>query len=145
MTSRHLTTPNKYAGLGATTTADLMIGFWFGVGVMLAVGVVNSLNYFVRAIMRGNKVTASKMTEQVQQVTMKDPKKVKAGKRLAEYNHRKREQMKAQKSESETKLTYYVAGTVVAVGVLGVIGYYVYQSKTSKVTLVNETKKSPVH
>ena len=40
---------------------------------------------------------------QIQQATMKDPKKVKAGKKLAEYNHRKREeltQMKTQKSEA---------------------------------------------
>ena len=34
--------------------------------------------------------------------------------------------MKAQKRESETNLTYYGAGAVVAVGVLGVIGYYIY-------------------
>ena len=33
-----------------------------------------------------------------QQVTTKDPKKVEAGKRLAEYNCRKREELKAQKS-----------------------------------------------
>ena len=81
---------------------------------------------------------------QVQQVTMKDPaKKVEAGKRLAAYNHRKREefaQMKAQKSESKTKLTYYGTGTVVAIGVSGVISYYVYQSKTPKKTPVKLTK-----
>ena len=44
---------------------------------------------------------------QVQQVTTKDPKKVKQGKRLTEYNCRKREelaQLKAKKGESETKL-----------------------------------------
>ena len=63
----------------------------------------------------------------------KDPKNVKVGKRLAEYSRRKREelaQLKAQKSESETNLTYYGAGDVVATGMLGVIGYYVYQSET---------------
>ena len=32
-------TPSKYAGLGAAITAELMIGFWFGVGVMLPIGV----------------------------------------------------------------------------------------------------------
>ena len=45
-------------------------------------------------------------------VTMKDPKKVEAGKRLAEYNRRKREE-RAQlaKAQSEPKLSqYYVAG-----------------------------------
>ena len=64
---------------------------------------------------------------------MKDPKKVEAGKRLAEYNRRKREELaqtKVQKGENETKITYYVAGAVVAIGCLGVIGYYVYKSKT---------------
>ena len=38
--------------------------------------------------------------------------------------------MKVQKSERETKVTHYGAGTAVAIGALGVIGYYVYQSKT---------------
>ena len=46
-------TPNKYAGLRAAITAELMIGFWFGVGVMLAVGVADGLNHFVRAVTRG--------------------------------------------------------------------------------------------
>ena len=35
------------------------------------------------------------------QVTTKDPKKVEAGKRLAEYNRRKREELKVQKQKSE--------------------------------------------
>ena len=65
------------------------------------------------------------MTEQVQHVTTKDPKKIKTGKRLAEHNHRKREQMKAQKSESESNLTYYGAGAIEAIGALGIIGYYI--------------------
>ena len=46
------TTPSKYAGLGAAITADLMIGFWFGVGVMLAAGVADGLNHFVRTVTR---------------------------------------------------------------------------------------------
>ena len=72
---------------------------------------------------------------QIQQVTTKDPEKIKVGKRLVEYNRRKREelaQMKTQKSESEAKLSYYSVGAIVATGVLGVIGYYIYQSKTPK-------------
>ena len=36
---------SKYACLRAA--AELMIGFWFGIGVILAVGVVGSLNYCV--------------------------------------------------------------------------------------------------
>ena len=41
-------TLSKHAGLRAAITAELMIGFWFGVGVMLAVGVADGLNHFVR-------------------------------------------------------------------------------------------------
>ena len=45
--------PSKYAGLGAAITAELMMGFWFGVGVTLAVGVVDGLNHFIRAVTKG--------------------------------------------------------------------------------------------
>ena len=76
------------------------------------------------------------MVEQVQQVTTKDPKKVEQGKRLAEYNR---------KSENETKLTYYGTGPVVAIGALGVIGYYVYKSKTQTETPVHQPKETLVH
>ena len=53
--------------------------------------------------------------------------------------------MKTRKSKSETKLTYYSAGAVVAIGVLGIIGYYVYQSKTPEENPVNQSKESLVH
>ena len=90
-----------YAGLGASVTAE--------------------------QLQEENKVTANKMAEKVQQVTMKDPKKVDAGKRLAECNRRKREEgAQLAKSQSESNLTYYSAGAVIAVGVLGVISYYIY-------------------
>ena len=46
-------TPSKYAGLEAAITAELMIGFWFGVGVILAVGVVDGLNHLVVALKKG--------------------------------------------------------------------------------------------
>ena len=87
------------------------------------------------------------MAEQVQQVTTKDLKKVEVRIRLAEHNHRTREELervKATKSESETKLIYYGAGAVVPTGVLGVISYYVYQSKTPKEVPVNQPKETPV-
>ena len=67
---------------------------------------------------------------------------------MAEYNRRKREelaQMKTQKSESKTKLTYYEIGAVIAIGVLGIPSYYVYQPKTHKETPVNQTNETPVH
>ena len=52
--------------------------------------------------------------------------------------------MKAQKSESKTKITYYGAGAIVAIGVLDVIGYYVYKSKTPEENPVNQTKETLV-
>ena len=58
---------------------------------------------------------------------MKDLKKVEAGKRLAQYNRRKREQLA--KAYSESKLTYYGAGDIVAIGALGILGYYIYEFK----------------
>ena len=72
-----------------------------------------------------NQVTTNKMAEQtqIQQVTMKDPKKVEQGKRLAKHNRRKREELAQMKAQSETNITHYGAGAVIAIGVLGVIGY----------------------
>ena len=97
-----------------------------------------------------NKVTATKMGEQIQiqQVMMKDPKKVEKGKRLAEWNHRKREELAQLKSKSkqvEPKPTYYGAGAIVAIGALGILGYYIYQVLTLKVTLVYQPKETLVY
>ena len=58
-----MTTPSKYAGLASTITAELMIGFWFGVGIMLTTGVADGLNQMIRAVTRGKKVTANEMVE----------------------------------------------------------------------------------
>ena len=69
---------------------------------------------------------------QVQRVTTKNPKKVEAGKRLAESNRKKRE---AKKREEQSKLEksgvnqYYGIGAVLALGVIGGLGYYIYHSK----------------
>ena len=46
---------SKYAGLGVTIAAELMIDFWFGIGVILAVGVVDSLNCAGVLTSSGNK------------------------------------------------------------------------------------------
>ena len=83
---------------------------------------------------------------QIQQVITNDPKNVEQGKRLAEHNRRKREELKAQR---ETNLTYYGAGAIVAIGDLGVISYYAYQSKTPvhkpKEIPVQQPKKTPAN
>ena len=59
-------------------------------------------------------------------------------KRLAEYNRKKREDLaKAQKVESKPKLTssqYYRVSVFMAIGVLGILGYYIYQSKKGDAT-----------
>ena len=47
------------------------------------------------------------------------------GKRLAEYNHRKREELKAQqqKSEGPSRVSqYYGIGVILALGVIGSLG-----------------------
>ena len=97
-------------------------------------------------LQEGNKVAANKKAEL--QATTKDPKKVEAGKRLAEYNYRKREELartKAQKSKNEAKLTYYDTGAVITIRFLGVISYYIHQCKTSKGTHVHQTKETPAN
>ena len=59
-------------------------------------------------------------------MTMKDTTMVKAGKRRAEHNFRNREEpVQLAKAQSESTITYYSAGAVVAIRVLGVIGDYV--------------------
>ena len=39
--------PSKYEGLGAAVAAELMIGFWFGIGAILAIKMVNSLEELI--------------------------------------------------------------------------------------------------
>ena len=69
---------------------------------------------------------------QVQRRTTKNPKKVEAGKRLAESNRKKRE---AKKREEQAKLEAsrvnqcYGIGAVIALGVIGGLGYYIYRSE----------------
>ena len=83
------------------------------------------------------------VTKEPQQVTTQDPKKVEAGKRLASINHRKRE---AKKREEQAQLErtagrgfasgmnqYYGFGAVIAVGVIGGLGYYIYRTKKGQV------------
>ena len=67
-----------------------------------------------------------------QRVTMKDPKKVEAGKRLAAINRKKREGKKREEQvqlENSGMNQYYRIGAIIAVGVIGGLGYYIYQNK----------------
>ena len=63
-----------------------------------------------------------------------------SNKRLAKSNHRKRKELRLREKE-KLIYPYYCGGAVVAIGVVGVIGYYVYQSKTP----VNQHREAPVH
>ena len=71
---------------------------------------------------------------------MKDPKKVEQGKRLAEYNRKKREELKKgadscpDKSEqvsSYSSSQYYGIGVLILIGVIGCATYYINHKKSS--------------
>ena len=72
-------------------------------------------------------------TKEPQRVTMKDPKKVEVGKRLVAINHKKREVKGKEQAQLEKTASgvnqYYDIGAVIALGVIGGLGYYIYQSK----------------
>ena len=64
-----------------------------------------------------------------QRVTIKDTKKVEAGKRLAAINHKKREEQAQLERTASGVNQYYGFGAILALGVIGSLGYYIYQSK----------------
>ena len=64
-----------------------------------------------------------------QKVTTKDPKKVEAGKRLAAINLKKREAKKREEAQNGGVSQYHGIGAVIAVGVIGGLGYYINQAK----------------
>ena len=72
---------------------------------------------------------AQQITKEPQRVTTKNPKKVEAGKRLAESNHKKREVEKQAKLEASGVNQYYGIGAVIALGAIGGLGYYIYRTK----------------
>ena len=74
-----------------------------------------------------NQQQVAKEPKEPQRVTRKNRKKVEAGKRLAEHNRKKREEQ-AQLEKSEVN-QYYGIGAVIALGVIGGLGYYIYQTK----------------
>ena len=76
------------------------------------------------------------VTKEPQRVTTKDPKKIEAGKRLAAINHKKREE-----AQNGGMNQYYGIGAVIAVGAIGGLGYYIYQSKKGQVS--QEVPNSP--
>ena len=78
-------------------------------------------------------------------MTTKNPKKVEAGKRLAESNHKKREVKKREQAKLEASRVnqYYGIGAVLALGVIGGLGYYIYRSKKVEQPKQNNPKTLP--
>ena len=72
--------------------------------------------------------------EPQQRVTMKDPKKVEVGKRLAAINCKKREAKKREEAQNGGMNQYYGIGTILAVGAIGGLGYYIYRTKKGQVS-----------
>ena len=86
-----------------------------------------------------NQQQVKQEPKEPQRVTRKDPKKVEAGKRLAAINCKKREAKKREEqAQFERGFTsvvnqYYGIGVVLAVGVIGGLGYYIYRTKKGEV------------
>ena len=93
--------------------------------------------------MSSNEVTTTKVEEPVQ-VTRKDPKKIAAGKRLAEWGRKNREKLaqEAKAKENKSNLSYGI-GAVIVIRVLGLLGYYIFKkgdNNAPKVTSVKTQK-----
>ena len=86
-----------------------------------------------------------RITKEPQRVTTKNPKKVEAGKRLAESNRKKREVKKREQAKLEASGVnqYYGIGAVIALGVIGGLGYYIYRSKKGEQLQQNNPKPYP--
>ena len=95
---------------------------------------------------QGEAMQAQQIMKEPQQVTTKNPKKAEVGKRLAESNRKKR---KAKKREEQVKLEasgvnqYYGIGAVIALGVIGSLGYYIYRTKKVEQPQQNNPKPLP--
>ena len=140
--TKNLLTSSKSEGPGGAPLGRVigffigmgMVGFCFEIGLMRAVKTVNNLE--------DNKMeeeNRQQVQQEPQQVTMKDPKKVEVGKRLAAISHKTRETKKREEQAQLERTTrrgfasgvnqYYGIGAVLAVGVIGGLGYYIYQAK----------------
>ena len=75
--------------------------------------------------------------QELQQVTTKNPKKGEAGKRLAAHNCRRREEQRKEQAKLEKTTSgvnqYYGFSAILALGVIGGLGYYIYQSRKRQV------------
>ena len=89
------------------------------------------------------------VTKEPQRVATKNPKKVEAGKRLAESNRKKREAKKREQAKLDASGNwrpvnqYYGIGAVIALGVIGGLGYYIYRTKKVEQLQQNNPKPQP--
>ena len=88
----------------------------------------------------GGAQPAQRITKEPQRVTTKNPKKVEAGKRLAESNRKKREAKKQVKLEASGVNQYYGIGSILALGVIGGLGYYIYRTMKGEQPQQNNPK-----
>ena len=88
----------------------------------------------------------NQVMKEPQQITTKNPKKVEAGKRLAESNCKKRE-VKRREEQVELEASrvnqYYGIGAVIALGVISGLGYYIYRTKKVEQPKQNNPKPQP--
>ena len=89
---------------------------------------------------QGEAAQVQQIMKEPQQVTTKNPKKVEAGKRLAESNCKKKEAKKQVTLEASRVKQYYEIGAVIALGVIGGLGYYIYRTKKVKQPQQNNPK-----
>ena len=89
----------------------------------------------------------TQVTKELQQVTTKNLKKVEAGKRLAAHNRKKREEQKKEQAKLEKTASrvnqYYGIRAVIALGVIGGLGYYIYQTKKGEQLSSNPQQNNP--
>ena len=87
---------------------------------------------------QGEAVQAQQVQQEPQRVTTKNPKKVEASKRLAAHSHKKREEWRKKQAKLEKTASgvnqYYGIGAVIALGVIGGLGYYIYRTKNGQVS-----------
>ena len=94
---------------------------------------------------QGEAMQVQRVTKEPQRVTTKNPKKVEAGKRLAESNCKKREAKKREQAKLEASGVnqYYGIGAVLALGVIGGLGYYIYRTKKGEQPQQNNPRPQP--
>ena len=101
-----------------------------------------------------NDVTANKLAEEnqvtkkePQRVTTKNLKKVEQGKRLTVHNRKKREEQRKEQVKLEKTTCrvnqYYGIGVIIALGVTGGLGYYIYRTKKGEQPSSNPQQNNP--